>query len=587
MKLKKGLRLLGIWVLVFSLTACGSGEDLAQVSKQKEQIESEETSTASPKNTEVPDKEKETVEKESSATEVSQEDTVAEKQEDTQTAETKLKYDLTKEDIAKFDAQQEICLNMIQEARSYEEVDAEIEKIYDIALEIQDKTTIAEILYYCHMNDAKATKDYLDGTELISELILEYNDLLLEMYNGDNEEYQKFFEDWSEIELKLLTCPSEESMDLELRNAEILTELYSMDETEAEEKVGELYSEFIMNSNLIGAEYGYTNYYDYASEAVYMRDYGKEEREQFREYVKQYIVPVYNVVALQYEQSLYDLSLGEADCLMEILFTDTEELSTDYLSDYFATLSPDMEEGMEHMFENNNYIMTDAEDAYVGAFTANIGEPFCFFGPESQTVFVIIHELGHYYADLCMEEELMSYDLAETQSQGNEMLFLGHLKSKLSDEVYKALVYYQLYNFTNVIIQSTIFDEFEEFVYGLEDVSGYTTEDYDRIMYDIVLSYAIDDPYDIIPEGMLWLWKNVGIESPVYYLSYAVSATAAMNLYGQSVADYDAAVEAYRKLQEEVTYETGFKKALEHAGIPSVFEAQSYRSLFDVLPNES
>jgi len=585
MKLKKGLQLLGIWILVLSLTACGSGDDLSQVSEQKEQIESEVTLTALPENTALPDKETETVEKDASATEDSKEDAVAEKQEDKRTAEEKLKYDLTKEDIAEFDTQRKACLDMIQASKPYEEIEAEIEKVYDIALGIQDKTTIAEILYYCHMNDLKATKNYLDGTELLSELILEYNDLLLEMYNGDNEEYQKFFEDWSEIELKLLTCPSEESMDLELRNAELLTELYALDETEAEEKVGALYSEFIANSNLIGAEYGYTNYYDYASEAVYMRDYGKEEREQFREYVKQYIVPVYNVVALQYEQSLYDLSLGEADCLMEILFTDTEELSTDYLNDYFATLSPDVKAGMEHMFENNNYIMTDAEDAYVGAFTANIGDPFCFFGPDSQTVFVIIHELGHYYADLCMEEELMSYDLAETQSQGNEMLFLGHLKSELPDKVYKALVYYQLYNFTNVIIQSTMFDEFEEYVYGLPDVNGYTTADYDRIMYDIVLRYAVDDPYDIIPEGMLWLWKNIGIESPVYYLSYAVSATAALNLYSQSVGDYEGAVEAYRKLQEEVTYETGFKGALENAGITSVFEEQAYINLLGVLPN--
>lgn len=583
MKIKKGLQLLGIWMLVLSLTACGSIGDLLTVSGEKEEIESEASGASSPKSTKAP--------KEDEETEASDTDKQGENgaesgnTEDAGNASEKLKYDLSKKDIDEFDKQREACLEMIRESKPYEELKEEIDKVYDIALAIQDKVSIAEILYYCHMNDTKAVKNYLDGTELLSDLILEYNELLLEMYNGDNEEYQKFFEDWSEIELKLLTCPSEESMDLELRNAEILTELYSLEEAEAEEKVGTLYSEFIVNSNLLGAEYEYANYYDYASEAVYMRDYGKEEREQFREYVKQYIVPVYNVVALQYEQALYDLSLREADCLMEILFTDTEELSTDYLSNYFNTLSPDMKAGMEHMFENNNYIMTDAEDAYAGAFTANIGDPFCFFGPDSQTVFVLVHELGHYYADLCMEEELMSYDLAETQSQGNELLFLGHLKSELSDEVYKALVYYQLYNFTNVIIQSTIFDEFEEYVYNLQDVSGYTTEDYDRIMYDILQSYAVDDPYDIIPEGMLWLWKNVGIESPVYYLSYAVSATAALNLYGQSVTDYEAAVEAYRKLQEEVTYETGFKGALENAGITSVFEEQSYIKLLGVLPD--
>ena len=69
MKLKKGLQLLGIWILILSLTACGSGADLSQVSEPKEQIESEETSTASPENTASPDKETETGEKDASATE--------------------------------------------------------------------------------------------------------------------------------------------------------------------------------------------------------------------------------------------------------------------------------------------------------------------------------------------------------------------------------------------------------------------------------------------------------------------------------------------------------------------------------------
>lgn len=587
MEIKKGLRFVGIWILMLSLTGCGGIRDTFEFTPAEKNAEVEATATPKPATTGRPKQEKQE-DAEPLGTELPKgsdnKADNAEKEENT--AVSKLVYDLTEAELAEFDNQRQICRERIQAAAPYEEVETEIEKLYDIALEIQDETTVAEILYYCHMNDMKKVKDYLDGTELLSELILDYNELLLEMYNGDNVEYQRFFEDWSEVELKLLTCPSEESMELEVRNAEILTELYSMEEAEAEEQVGALYSEFIANSNLIGREYGYDNYYDYASEAVYMRDYGKTERELFREYVKQYVVPIYNVAAIQYEKALYDLSLGEADKLMEILFTDYEELSTDYPRQYFETLPQTVRSGMEHMFEKDNYIMTEAEDAYAGAFTANIGEPFCFFGPDSQNSFVIVHELGHYYADLCAEEELMSYDLAETQSQGNEMLFLSYLKTVLPQKVYDTLLYYQLYNFTNVIIQSAVFDEFEEYVYNIEDVSDYTTADYDRIMYDIVNSYEIDDPYQIIPEGMLWLWKNVGIESPVYYLSYAVSATAALNLYSQSMMDYGAAVEAYRKLQEEVDSESSFMGALENAGIPGVFEEESYINLFGILPEE-
>lgn len=582
MRKLKYVRVLLIWMLVVSLTACG-----AVPSSLSHKKETTVEATATPK----PDKEER---RKPTDTDVSadtaglsaDETTASEKDTAASETGTRLEYTLTDADIEAFEEQLALCREKVLASEAYDVIEAEIEALYEIALGIQDQATIAEILYYCHMNDLEGTANYLDSTEILSDLIVKYNDLLLEIYNGENEEYKKFFEDWTELELKILTGQTTESMSLEVRNAEILTELYSMDESEAEEKIGTLYSEFIKNSNLIAAEYGYSDYYDYATEAVYMRDYGREEREKFREYVKLYIVPIYNVVALQYEKALEELSLREGSMLMKLLFDKKDSLSTDYLTEYFASLPPEAKAGMEHMFEQENYIMTDAEDAYIGAFTASLEEPFCYFGPDSQTLFVIIHELGHYCADYYSEEEVESFDLAETQSQGNEMLFLSHLKTVLPENVYRALFYYEMYDFLNIIIQATLFDEFEEEIYKLADVSDYRTEDYDRIMYDIVSSYSIDDPYDIIPDGMSWLWKNVGIESPVYYLSYAVSATAALNLYSQSTVDYEAAVEAYRKLLEETGEESGFVGALENAGIVSVFEEEAYITLLQILAEE-
>ena len=500
------------------------------------------------------------------------------------TGRERLVYTLSDEEIEAFDDQLAVCRKKMEQSESYEVVEAEIEKLYEQAMDIQEQITIAEILYYCHMDDRKAMLNHLQGTEIMSELILKYNDLLLEIYEGDEEEYKQFFDDWSEADMKLLTGQTPEYMRLEVANAELLTEFYALGESELVEKVGALYSEFVQNGNLIGAEYGYDNYYDYATDMVYRRDYGEAERKRYRAYVKQYIVPLYNVVALQYEKRFYDLSLSEGDKLMDLLFEKEADLSTDYLESYFAALPGRVQEGMRHMFERENYIMTDAEDAYAGAFTADLEEPFCYFGPDSQDLFVIVHELGHYYADLYTEEQETHFDLAETQSQGNEMLCLSFLEEQLPEKVYEALIYYELYNFMNVILQATILDEFEETVYKLEDVSGYQTTDYDRLMYEIAVSYAVDDPYDIIPEGMSWLWQNVGMESPVYYLSYAVSATAALNLYSDSTRDFETAVESYRVLLEEVDEDAGFCNMLEKSGLTGIFEEETYIKLLGVLP---
>ena len=61
---------------------------------------------------------------------------------------------------------------------------------------------------------------------------------------------------------------------------------------------------------------------------------------------------------------------------------------------------------------------------------------------------------------------------------------------------------------------------------------------------------------------------------------------ASLNIYGQSVEDYDAAVEAYRKIQEEVDEEHTFTVTLENAGIPSVFEEEAYLILSDIFDTE-
>ena len=163
------------------------------------------------------------------------------------------------------------------------------------------------------------------------------------------------------------------------------------------------------------------------------------------------------------------------------------------------------------------------------------------------------------------------------------MLFLSYLEEELSPDVYTALVAYQLYYFTDTIVQSAIMDEFEEFVYNDPDTADYTTEDYDRIMYEIIAGYGIDDSDTYTFSCMEWLWRNVGISSPVYYLSYGVSAMASLNLYSQSTEDYDAAVEAYQKLQEEVDFERSFIGTLENAGIRSVFDEEAYIALFDIF----
>ena len=74
-------------------------------------------------------------------------------------------------------------------------------------------------------------------------------------------------------------------------------------------------------------------------------------------------------------------------------------------------------------------------------------------------------------------------------------------------------------------------------------------------------------------------WRAVVVEQPIYYISYAVSVIAAIDLYTVATEDFDAAAEIYRKLCEEPDPEAGFLGNITAAGLSTPFDADFYSKL--------
>ena len=81
-------------------------------------------------------------------------------------------------------------------------------------------------------------------------------------------------------------------------------------------------------------------------------------------------------------------------------------------------------------------------------------------------------------------------------------------------------------------------------------------------------------------------WRLAAVSNPVYYISYAVSAVAALEVYAVAEEDYDAALTAYNALVDGITPEDGFLGALEKAGLTSPFEEQTYIDITNNLVNK-
>ena len=493
-----------------------------------------------------------------------------------------LEYTLTDDDEAAFLSVLADCEAISLSGGDPETIDEAWDMVYDQYYHISTQAQIAYILYCCDLTDETLSGNYLYASEMQANVYDAYIVVCQKLDQSDSSYREHFFSDWTEAELKEMRLYSDRVTELHRKNDQILVDYRDLDVTEEGEKVSDLYADLVANNNEIAKKLGYKNYYDYASELIYMRDYGKDERALLRTYVKEYLVPLCAAVWDQFDAAMNELSAKDYNFVIDFMDEDYDELSGDYLQSYLNSFEGSSKAAMEGMLEEGNSIFTDSSNALEGAFTATLSEyekPVCYFGPSYQDILTVVHEMGHYYGAQYTEDEDLVMDLAEVQSQGNEWLLLTFLQEELDEDVYEAVVSYQLYMMLTTIVVSTVVDEFEEYIYTVSARNPLTVIDYDRAMDSICASYGGTEFFEEYITDMQMYWKYVVIESPVYYISYAVSGVAALALYEEATYDYARAQQTYRKLLENVNPEKEFLGNLVDAGLRTPFDERLYRDI--------
>lgn len=457
------------------------------------------------------------------------------------------------------------------------------ESFYHIAQQI----TIATIIYYCNMSDEVATERYLSSRDMLYGIQDKYNESLRYLYlNSPMKE--ELFEGWSEEEIQSMLEYDPVIMEINKAIDELETQFDNLDDSAygfTDESV-EIYKQLILKRQQVARYNKYDNYYDYASKNIYGRDYSPEELATFRQYVVEYVVPAFENVYDDFN-AWRDLSSKRQETFLGFVQDRFDKTSKNYLLLYLNSLEGTMGENMRHVFENKNCVFSNNSNSHPTAFCTYLYEdeqPFCLFGSNGQSANTMVHEIGHYYASVT-NNDLDNYDLCETHSQGNEFLFLKFCEGELNASIYECVRAYNLVNACYTMIIATMVDEFEQKVYSLDDetIANMTSEDFDAIMTEVCEPYGgaewvtknITDPFNY--------WRNVAVSNPVYYISYAVSAAAAVEIFAIAEEDTQAAYAAYRTLVEGVTEEDGFLNALKKAGIYTPFEEEAFKKIAATL----
>ena len=490
-----------------------------------------------------------------------------------------LEYTLTQEDIVEFYRLLDETEKMAIAGEDLDAIDAISDQL-DEQFELLDaQNSIAMILYYADMNNEELTQQHLDCVDIRTAAADAYTQAVRRIYLSETPARDMLFEDWTEKDIEMLLMYDERIAELQKRNAEIEVDYRAASKDDV--KIA-LYIELVQNNNEMAKIYGYDNYYTYAYEVVYERDYGAEEVKELRELAKAYLPMTFNSANAKFSKAFGKLDAAGQNRIVAFLYNDYNRVNTDYVGEFMKVMPESQREKTEQMLTVDSLFASGA-GAMKGAFTTMIGDrSYCYYGPDYANSSTIIHEGGHYYASCYTDLGSIPLDLAEVHSQANEWLFITYVANLMEADQYSALASYRIYNDLAMILICLMVDEFEQIVYST-DISKFKAADFDAIMNEVCSGYFDVDFFKSNVTDINSYWRAVVVEQPIYYISYAVSSIAALDLYGKAREDYDAAFEIYRQLCEEPLEDAGFLESIHAVGLYGPFDKEFYDMLSKLI----
>lgn len=477
-------------------------------------------------------------------------------------------------------------------------------------------------VFYCTYNTPEYETKFDDVSDYYNECVTNYYSLFRKIYSSDFRNF--FYEGWSdeEIEQALIMSDSygsEAYLNVQNKIDSLVLEYDELIRQNASiDKISDLYGDLIKLNNELAQLAGYNNYMEYAYENKYERYYTPEEVEPMRLYVKKYIAPIFSSLYDAYQNSARGLigankefytAFSTASVFKSSVYSQTV---VNYLGDYFKQMVKedsakpiDFYEKAEAIFREGNYY-TGKQSGAFSYYISNQKTTILYFSNESagssyQNAFTFAHEFGHYYNNVYNERLSLSMDHDETQSQGDEMMFLAWLYNNKAKDVstgYEAVMNEQLVNMVFTIVLATAVDEFEYAAYtGMYNGEPLATGSNGKVNYASLFEKILRSYNSVFVTSFnqSTYWSKVVFDQAGYYISYAMSALPSMEIYVNARKDYNATKESYLKLftfSDDAslveTDEDGYRSVsanygeiLTYCGLKTPFQEEMYTTIAD------
>ncbi len=450
-------------------------------------------------------------------------------------------------------------------------------------------------------NEARQ-RDFAYISEVYNAYYGEYSALYGELYESGLREYA--FRGMTQAEIDEFigsgVYADEEYLLLSAENEALKAEHKQMDDPAATDRTLELYAQTVENNNRIAQIFGYENYMDYAYEQLYLRDYTPAQTECVFDYVKQYISPLLSEYVEIINQPNFftfteQAARDEYRSATEASFL-TDVVANELCNGFLAQINGARQGGevsylssFETLFQEGNYLIGPLQKAYT-SWNFALDYSIIYIGEGLWKNFTVVHEFGHYMNAAYNSHIAQTQDLAETHSQGLEMLYLNWLQGETGAEAYEKIKTVKMANAFLTVVRSVGVDAFERAVYtnSYDGLNGatimadgtITPDEYDFLYQSIMLDLGA--PEQLTSDNY---WRYVTVPTPAYYLSYALSLVCSTQLY--TVAEnegFDTAVERYLKLvfYSEDSSALSYREVLAYAGLNDYLDEALYQGICEI-----
>lgn len=486
-------------------------------------------------------------------------------------------YDITLTDYDELKGEMDKAKEYVLEDSHYDYFYDVYKKAGDFYYKVKDAEDIENLEYSMYGNEKNLTKSE-EFYNVRSEILKWFNDVEHIAFNNSFKE--KLWENKTDDEILNIIGKDlpDEYYELERKLKSLENSYLELEEGDEDyySNVDDIYVEYVLTGNQVAKLLDYDNYLEYLYKEEFERDYTGKDTLEFFGYVSKYIVPY--LIELKNEKSELSKKLTQKEkaIVSDFVYGDAftvEKFS--YIEKYTDYMDGIIKEAFDNLFkEDGCYFLSYEEESYDTAYQFEIGDiPGVYFGNGYKDYLTIVHEFGHYTNQLFGNLSVYSYDLLETHSTANELLFLNYYynNNNYSKELNDYLRCIEMYEKLKTVVLSSVVNEAEKRCY--ESIDFKKGDLYKEIEEIFSENKNFEKVFSL--KNVANYVAYVSMDAPCYYISYATSTLGSCYIEKIANENFDAAKEMYLKLIKHENCNT-YREVYEYAGVKDPFKEEIF-----------